>query len=109
LPPITWYFAPEQSNNPDKLRHHLILPCLAYPSENQQLLALAYQATVQDSQRTVAETGTQTASEDKMVEAETQTTTTTVVTPVVRKETVDKENNGSISLISKRGRRKQKV
>lgn len=37
-------------------------------------LACAYQATVQYSQRTVLETGTQTGSEVTMVEIETQTT-----------------------------------
>ena len=89
-PPIAWDFSPEQANNPGKLTWHQIEGCLAYPSENQQLLApywrpaCAYRATVQYSQRTVAEAGTQTASEDSVVEAGTQTTTTTVIAPVMK-------------------------
>ena len=39
-PPIAWDFTPEQASNPGKLTHHLIEGCLAYPNENQQLLAL---------------------------------------------------------------------
>jgi len=69
-------------------------------------LACAYRATVQYSQKTVAVAGTQTSSEDNMVEVGTQTTTTTVIAPLVKKQkTVDKESSGSISSISKRGGR----
>ena len=39
-PPIAWDFTPEQASNPGKLTRHLIEVCLAYPNENQQLLAL---------------------------------------------------------------------
>lgn len=54
-PPIAWDFIPEQVINPEKLRHHLIEGCLAYPNENQQSfplywrLSYAYWATVQYS------------------------------------------------------------
>jgi len=85
--PIAWDFTPKQANNLGKLMDHLIEGCLVYPSENQQLLALywgvacANQATVQYSQKTVAEAGTQNASEDNIVEAGTQTT---VIVPLVK-------------------------
>jgi len=93
---------------------HLIEGCLIDPNENQQLLALywalacAYLATVQYSQKTVADAGTQTAREDNGVKVGTQTTTTTVIVPLVKNKKVDKESNGSISSISKRGRRNGK-
>ena len=60
---------------------HLIEGCLVYPHENQQLLTLywglayAYQAIVQQSQRTMVEAGTQTAAEDTTLEIGTQTAT----------------------------------
>ncbi|GAB0208044.1 hypothetical protein GRJ2_003270100 [Grus japonensis] len=80
------------ASNPGKLTHHQIEGCLAYPNENQQLLALywglahAYRATVQYSQRTVVEAGTQTASEDALVEIGTQTTTTVIASVVKKKQ-----------------------
>jgi len=89
-PPIAWDFTPKQANNLGKLTRHLIEGCLVYPSKNQQFLALhwglscAYQATVQYSQKTVSEAGTQTAPEDNRVEVGTQTTTTTVIAPLVK-------------------------
>ncbi|GAB0209685.1 cAMP-dependent protein kinase inhibitor alpha [Grus japonensis] len=95
-----WDFTPEQASNPSKLTCHLIEGCLAYPNENQQLLALywglacAYRATVQYSQRTVVEEGTQTAAEDTMVEIGTQTTTTTVIAPVVKKKQWTRRSTG---------------
>ena len=84
-PPIAWDFTPEQANNPDKLMRHLIEGCLAYSSENQQLLALywgltcAYQATIQFYQRTMVKTGIQTTSENAMIEPEIQTTSENVM------------------------------
>ncbi|GAB0207342.1 hypothetical protein GRJ2_003199800 [Grus japonensis] len=99
-PPITWDFTPEQASNPGKLTRHLIEGCLAYPNENQQLLALcwglacAYRATAQYSQRTVVEAGTQTASEDALVEIGTQTITTTVIAPVVKKKQWTRRSTG---------------
>ena len=100
-PPIAWDFTPEQASNPGKLMHHLIEGCLAYPNENQQLLALywglacAYRATVQYSQRITVEAGTQTASENAMVEIGTQTTTTTtVIAPVVKKKQWTRRTTG---------------
>ncbi|GAB0206427.1 hypothetical protein GRJ2_003108300 [Grus japonensis] len=95
-----WDFTPEQASNPGKLTHHLIEGCLAYPKENQQLLALywglacAYRATVQYSQRTVAEAGTQTAAEDTVAEIGTQTITTTVIAPVVKKKQWTRRSTG---------------
>jgi len=89
-PSIAWDFTCGQANNLGKLMRHLIEGCLVHPNENQQLLALywglawAYRVTVQYSQKTVAEAGTQTASEDNRVEVGTQTTTTTVIAPVVK-------------------------
>jgi len=89
-PPIAWDFTPEQANSLGKLMHHQIEGCLVYPNVNQQLLALywglacAYQATVQYSQKTVAEAGTQTAPEHNGVEGGTRTTTTTVIAPLVK-------------------------
>ncbi|KAK4810863.1 hypothetical protein QYF61_008835 [Mycteria americana] len=77
---------PEQASNPGKLTRHLREGCLAYPNENQQLLALywglacAYRATVQYSQRTV-------------VEIETQTTTT-VIAPAVKKKQWTRRSTG---------------
>lgn len=67
-----------------------------YLHENQQLLApcwglaCAFWATVQYHQRTVAEAGTQTAFEDNMAEAGTQTTTTVIVPVVQTKNEQDK-------------------
>ncbi|GAB0177976.1 hypothetical protein GRJ2_000262900 [Grus japonensis] len=90
-PPITWDFTPEQASNPGKLACHPIEGCLAYCNENQQLpalywgLACVYRSTVQYSQRTVVEAGTQTAAEDTLAEIGTQTTTT-VIAPVVKKK-----------------------
>ncbi|KAK4810584.1 hypothetical protein QYF61_007321 [Mycteria americana] len=78
--PGTLHLTPEQASNPGKLMRHLIEGCLAYPSENQQLLALywglacAYQATVQYYQRTVVKAGTQTTSENTLTETGVQTT-----------------------------------
>ncbi|XP_039240626.1 uncharacterized protein LOC120323903 [Pipra filicauda] len=98
-PPIAWDFTPEQVFNPGKLTHHLIEGCLAQPNENQRLFALywglacAYRATVQYSQRTVVEAGTQTAFEDTMVEKGTQTTTTVAV-PVVEKKRGTRRTTG---------------
>ncbi|GAB0207417.1 mitochondrial enolase superfamily member 1 [Grus japonensis] len=95
-----WDFTPEQASNPGKLTHHLIEGCLAYPKENQQLLALywglacAYRATVQYSQRTVVEAGTQTASEDTVAEIGTQTITATVIAPVVKKKQWTRRSTG---------------
>jgi len=83
-PLVAWDFTPEQANNPGKLTRHLIEGFLVYPSENQQLLALywglacAYRATIQYSQKTEAESGTQTASVDNRVEVGTQATTTVI-------------------------------
>ncbi|KAK4810847.1 hypothetical protein QYF61_008819 [Mycteria americana] len=92
------------ASNPGKLTRHLIEGCLAYPNENQQLLALywdlawAYQATNQYYQGIVVKTGTKTTSENAMIETGTQTasknmtveigtqTTTTVIAPVVKKK-----------------------
>ncbi|GAB0206700.1 hypothetical protein GRJ2_003135600 [Grus japonensis] len=94
-----WDFTPEQASNPGKLTCHLIEGCLAYFNENQQLLALywglacAYQATVQYSQRTVVEEGTQTAAEDTVAEIGTQTTTT-VIAPVVKKKQWTRRSTG---------------
>ncbi|KAM9590504.1 uncharacterized protein ACIBXB_005765 [Morphnus guianensis] len=100
-PPIIWDFTPEQASNPGKLTRHLIEGCLAYPNENQQLLALywglayAYRAIVQHSQRTTVEAGTQTASEDTMLEIGTQTTTrTTVIAPIVKKKQWTRRSTG---------------
>ncbi|XP_054671609.1 uncharacterized protein LOC129202590 [Grus americana] len=99
-PPIAWDFTPEQASNPSKLTRHLIEGCLAYPNENQQLLALywglacAYRATVQYSQRTVVEEGTQTAAEDTVAEIGTQTMTTTVIAPVVKKKQWTRRSTG---------------
>ncbi|GAB0209721.1 hypothetical protein GRJ2_003437800 [Grus japonensis] len=99
-PPIAWDFTPEQASNPSKLTYHLIEGCLAYPNENQQLLALywglacAYRATVQYSQRTVVEEGTQTAAEDTVAEIGTQTITTTVIAPVVKKNQWTRRSTG---------------
>ncbi|GAB0208081.1 hypothetical protein GRJ2_003273800 [Grus japonensis] len=96
----TWDFTPEQASNPSKLMYHLIEGCLAYPNENQQLLALywglacAYRATVQYSQRTVVEEGTQTAAEDTVAEIGTQTITTTVIAPVVKKNQWTRRSTG---------------
>ncbi|KAM9591477.1 uncharacterized protein ACIBXB_006274 [Morphnus guianensis] len=80
---------------------HLIEGCLAYPNENQQLLALywglayAYRAIVQHSQRTTVEAGTQTASEDTMLEVGTQTTTTTtVIAPIVKRKQWTRRSTG---------------
>ncbi|XP_075595208.1 uncharacterized protein LOC142599193 [Balearica regulorum gibbericeps] len=99
-PPIAWDFTPEQASNPSKLTRHLIEGCLAYPNENQQLLALywglawAYRATVQNSQRTVVEEGTQTAAEDTVAEIGTQTVTATVIAPVVKKKQWTRRSTG---------------
>ncbi|GAB0207603.1 hypothetical protein GRJ2_003226000 [Grus japonensis] len=99
-PPIAWDFTPEQASNPSKLTCHLIEGCLAYPNENQQLLALywglacAYRATVQYSQRTVVEEGTQTAAEDTVAEIGTQTITATVIAPVVKKKQWTRRSTG---------------
>ncbi|GAB0207069.1 mitochondrial enolase superfamily member 1 [Grus japonensis] len=88
------------ASNPGKLTHHLIEGCLAYPNENQQLLALywglacAYRATVQYSQRTVVEEGTQTAAEDTVAEIGTQTITATVIAPVVKKKQWTRRSTG---------------
>lgn len=98
-PPIIWDFTSEQTSNPGKLTRHLIEGCLAYPNENQQLLALywglayAYRATVQYSQRTMVEAGTQTASKDTMLEIGTQTTTT-VIAPVVKRKQWTRRSTG---------------
>ncbi|GAB0208835.1 hypothetical protein GRJ2_003349200 [Grus japonensis] len=95
-----WDFTPEQASNPSKLTRHLIEGCLAYPNENQQLLALywglacAYRATAQYSQRTVVEAGTQTAAEDTVAEIGTQTITTTVIAPVVKKKQWTRRSTG---------------
>ncbi|KAK4826744.1 hypothetical protein QYF61_010997 [Mycteria americana] len=65
---------------------YLIEGCLAYPNGNQQLLALywglacAYRATVQYSQRTVVEAGTQ--------------TTTTVIAPAVKTKQWTRKTTG---------------
>ncbi|KAJ7407373.1 hypothetical protein BTVI_63407 [Pitangus sulphuratus] len=89
---ITWDFTPEQLFNPSKLTHHLMEWCLAYPNQNEQLLALywvlacAYRTTVQYSEKTVVEAGTQTIMEDTLAETGTQTTTITVIAPVVKKK-----------------------
>ncbi|GAB0210142.1 hypothetical protein GRJ2_003480000 [Grus japonensis] len=89
-----------QASNPGKLTRHLIEGCLAYPNENQQLLALhwglacAYRAIVQYSQRTMVEEGTQTAAEDTLVEIGTQTTTATVIAPVVKKKQWTRRSTG---------------
>ncbi|GAB0210089.1 hypothetical protein GRJ2_003474700 [Grus japonensis] len=89
-----------KASNPGKLTCHLIEGCLAYFNENQQLLALywglacAYQATVQYSQRTVVEEGTQTAAEDTVAEIGTQTITTTVIAPVVKKKQWTRRSTG---------------
>ncbi|GAB0202585.1 hypothetical protein GRJ2_002724100 [Grus japonensis] len=89
-----------KASNPSKLTRHLIEGCLAYPNENQQLLALywglacAYRATVQYSQRTVVEAGTQTAAEDTVAEIGTQTITTTVIAPVVKKKQWTRRSTG---------------
>jgi len=97
--PISWDFTPELTNNPGKLTHHLIEGYFAHPNENQQLLALylglacAYRATVQYSQRTVVEAGTQTASEDTMFGIGTQTTMTSNC-PVVKKKKWTKRTTG---------------
>ncbi|GAB0207108.1 hypothetical protein GRJ2_003176400 [Grus japonensis] len=74
------------------------VPC--YPNVNQQLLALywglacAYRATVQYSQRTVVEERTQTAAEDTVAEIGTQTITTTVIAPVVKKKQWTRRSTG---------------
>lgn len=67
IPTKYWKFTPEEAGCPGKLTcHRLIEGCFAYPGENQQLLVLywvlacAYIAKVQYSQRTMVETGTQT-------------------------------------------------
>ncbi|XP_010568992.1 PREDICTED: uncharacterized protein LOC104833793 [Haliaeetus leucocephalus] len=91
---------PPGASNPGKLTRHLIEGCLAYPNENQQLLALywglayAYRAIVQHSQRTTVEAGTQTASEDTMLEIGTQTTTTTVIAPIVKRKQWTRRSTG---------------
>lgn len=68
--------------NPVKLACQPLEGCLACPSENQQPpalcwgLACACPGTVQYSQGTVVEAGTQTAFEDTRAEIQMQTTTT---------------------------------
>ena len=114
-PPTAWDFAPEQADNPGKLICHLIKRCLVYPHENQQFLALywglawAYRATVQYSQKTVAEAGTQTASEDKRIRGREQNNNCSNCPTSIKQKTVDKESNGSISSISKKEGRKGKI
>ncbi|KAK4822911.1 hypothetical protein QYF61_023274 [Mycteria americana] len=67
---------------------HLIEGCLAYPNENQQLLALcwglacAYRATVQYYQRTVVKAGTQTTSENTLTETRVQTTSEDMIVEI---------------------------
>ncbi|KAK4806857.1 hypothetical protein QYF61_012578 [Mycteria americana] len=83
-----WDFTPEQASNPGKLTCHLIEGCLAYPNENQQLLALywglacAYRATVQYYQRTVVKAGTQTSSENALTETMVQTTSENMIVEI---------------------------
>ncbi|XP_054244819.1 centromere protein I [Indicator indicator] len=78
---------------------NMVIWCLAYPNENQQLLALywglacAYRATVQCSKKTVAEAGTQTLPEDIMVEMGTQMTAKEVA-PVVKKKQWTRKSTG---------------
>ncbi|KAK4810794.1 hypothetical protein QYF61_008766 [Mycteria americana] len=76
------------ASNPGKLTCHLIEGCLAYPNENQQLLALywglacAYRATVQYYQRTMVEAGTQTTCENTLTETRVQTTSEDMIVEI---------------------------